>query len=92
MFDLDSKGRMTKNELNFYSMISSSEELTDEDWNLVQGLVEARKGEMTREQFIRLHEIEAESGEFNTDDMFQRLFNLGFNKSLEIDHVKFFLL
>lgn len=54
--------------------------------------MEVRKGEMTREAFLRLHEIEAESGDFNPDDMYQRLFNLGFNKSLEIDHVIFCLL
>lgn len=57
-------------------------------WWLLKGLVEVRKGEMSRESFVRLHEIEAESGDFNPDDMNQRLFNLGFNKSLEIEHVK----
>ena len=42
---------------------------------------------MTREGFLRLHEIEAEQVENNIEDMYTRLFNLGFNKALEIDQV-----
>ena len=46
-----------------------------------------KKEELSKEAFLRLHEIEAESEEFNIDDMYRRLFNLGFNKALEIDQV-----
>jgi hypothetical protein len=51
------------------------------------GLVELNKGEITREGFLRLYEIEAENEDFNVDDVYDRLFNLGFNKALEIDQV-----
>lgn len=54
---------------------------------LLIGLVELNKGELTREGFLRLYEIEAENEDFNVDDVFDRLFNLGFNKALEIDQV-----
>lgn len=39
MFDLDSKGRLSRNEFNFYSIISSTEELSDEDWNMIQSMI-----------------------------------------------------
>lgn len=54
---------------------------------LLIGLVELNKGEITREGFLRLYEIEAENEDFNVDDVYDRLFNLGFNKALEIDQV-----
>lgn len=34
-----------------------------------------------------MYEIEAENEDFNVNDVYDRLFNLGFNKALEIDQV-----
>lgn len=36
MFDLDSNGRLSSSEFNFYSMISSDEQLSNEDWKMIE--------------------------------------------------------
>lgn len=38
MFDLDSNGRLSRLELNFYSILSSNEELNEDDWNMVDSM------------------------------------------------------
>lgn len=46
-----------------------------------------KSNELSKDNFLRLHEVEIENADANVDDMYQRLFNLGFNTALEIDQV-----
>lgn len=36
--DLDSSGRLSQDELNFYTILTSNETLMDDDWKFVGGL------------------------------------------------------
>lgn len=46
-----------------------------------------KKGELTKEAFLRLFELQVENDELSLEDIYQQLFNVGFNKALEIDQV-----
>jgi hypothetical protein len=36
--DLDSNGRLSQDELNFYTILTSNETLMDDDWKFVGGI------------------------------------------------------
>ncbi|CAF0786566.1 unnamed protein product [Brachionus calyciflorus] len=85
LFDLDSNGRISQDELNLHSFITANEDIPDEEWKFVGELVGFEKNELTKDGFIKLHAIEAKREDKDVDEINKRLANLGFNKSLSID-------
>ena len=83
--DLDSNGRLSKKEFHLYTALSSNEQVDSEAWRLVEDTVGLEKNELTREGFIELYKIEASQEGVDLDEIWTRLFALGFNKNLQID-------
>ena len=50
--------------------------------------VELKNGELTRNGFIQLNEMEAADNEGDTDDLWVTLNCMGFNKGLQLDEVR----
>ncbi|RNA11121.1 EF-hand calcium-binding domain-containing 7-like isoform X5 [Brachionus plicatilis] len=87
LVDLDSNGKLSQDEFNLYSFITSNEDIPDNEWKFLGELVGLKKNELTKESFIELHVIEANREDTDLTDIMSRLTNLGFNKSLTIDQV-----
>jgi EF-hand calcium-binding domain-containing protein 7 len=89
MFDLDSNKRLSKEEMNNYTQISSNEEIDDVTWKSIEDAVKKgfKKNELTRDGFIELNKIEIERDDVDLNDIWTRLDNIGFNKQLKLEQV-----
>lgn len=89
---MDSNKRLSKEEMNNYTQITSNEEIDDVAWKSIEDTVKHgfKKNELTRDGFIELNKIEIERDDADLNDIWSRLDNLGFNKQLKLEHVTLF--
>ena len=86
MCDLDSNGKLSQEELSLHSTLTSDVSLPDEEWGFIGDTVGFEKGELTKEGFMQLYILEGRQKEVDLNDIASRLFNMGFNAGLKIDH------
>nr|XP_022315541.1 EF-hand calcium-binding domain-containing protein 7-like isoform X6 [Crassostrea virginica] len=90
--DLDGNGTMSREEFNWYNIRTSDEEVGDDEWEVVEERLELENGEITKNGFLQLNELEAEDSNGDEDDMWVTLESLGFNKNLVMDEACPFLI
>lgn len=83
--DLDGNGTMSREEFNWYNIRTSDEEVGDDEWEVVEERLELENGEITKNGFLQLNEMEAEDSNGDEDDMWVTLESLGINKELVMD-------
>lgn len=83
--DLDGNGTMSREEFNWYNIRTSDEEVGDDEWEVVEERLELEDGEITKNGFLQLNEMEAEDSNGDEDDMWVTLESLGINKELVMD-------
>lgn len=83
--DLDGNGTMSREEFNWYNIRTSDEEVGDDEWEVVEERLELEDGEITKNGFLQLNEMEAEDSNGDEDDMWVTLESLGINKDLVMD-------
>lgn len=83
--DLDESGTLSREEFNLYNWRTSNLELTDDDWNnLVKKLrINQDSEQMSLDQFLNLHKLEARSGE--SVELWMALWTMGYNHNLQRD-------
>lgn len=86
MCDLDRNGLLSRDEFNWFQLLTSEEEVDDEAWQIVQENFEMKKGELTREGFIQLHLMQAREENVDVkEELLDTLMCLGYNKALDLD-------
>lgn len=83
--DLDGNGTMSREEFNWYNIRTSDEEVGDDEWEVVEERLELEDGEITKNGFLQLNDMEAEDSNGDEDDMWVTLESLGINKELVMD-------
>lgn len=83
--DLDGNGTMSREEFNWYNIRTSDEEVGDDEWEVVEERLELEEGEITKNGFLQLNDMEAEDSKGDEDDMWVTLESLGINKELVMD-------
>ncbi|XP_076331539.1 EF-hand calcium-binding domain-containing protein 7-like [Tachypleus tridentatus] len=82
--DLDQDGLVSRNEFTLFSLRTSGEMPTDEEWSIVESNFETRSAKLTMDSFLALHEMEVqESGD--TGSLNQTLKLMGYNSDLQLD-------
>lgn len=82
--DLDQDGLVSRNEFTLFSLRTSGEMPTDEEWSIVESNFETRSAKLTVESFLALHEMEfQESGDIGS--LNQTLKLMGYNSDLQLD-------
>ncbi|XP_062611725.1 EF-hand calcium-binding domain-containing protein 7-like isoform X1 [Saccostrea cucullata] len=89
--DLDGNGTMSREEFNWYNIRTSDEEVGDDEWEVVEERLELENGEITKNGFLQLNDLEAEDSNGDEDDMWVTLESLGINKELVMDEACPFL-
>lgn len=85
MCDLDDNGSISREEFSWFNKRTSDETVTDEEWTVVEEKIDLNNdGEITRQGFIQLHQMEAED-EGDPEDLWLTMTNFGFNKELVMD-------
>ncbi|XP_052775211.1 EF-hand calcium-binding domain-containing protein 7-like isoform X10 [Mya arenaria] len=83
--DLDNNGTMSRDEFNWFNLRTSGEELGEDEWEVVEERTELSNGEITKEGFIALNEMEAEDAQGDVEDLWITLSSMGLNKGLIMD-------
>ncbi|XP_069126582.1 EF-hand calcium-binding domain-containing protein 7-like isoform X13 [Argopecten irradians] len=84
--DLDGNGTLSRDEFTWFTVRTSGDKVTDDEWNVVEETVELDKNdEITKEGFVRLNEMEAEDVDDDVNDLWVTLNSMGYNKDLFID-------
>ena len=81
--DLDDSQSLSRAEFNLYNWRTSGMELKDEDWENLCRKLQIKDDEMSLDQFLELHKLEAKSGE--SVELWMALWTMGFNHSLQSD-------
>lgn len=77
--DLDSNGRLSREEFNLYNWRTSGEEVQDDEWAVVQANFDVEAGELTLAGFLALHQLEAEDNGGDSEDLWVSLDAMGYN-------------
>ncbi|KRZ70530.1 EF-hand calcium-binding domain-containing protein 7 [Trichinella papuae] len=85
--DLDNNGTLTREEFNLYNIRTGDENVSDEEWNVIQDHFDLKNEELTLRDFLALHEMEAEDCKSDTTDMWLSLESMGCNYKLELDEI-----
>ncbi|KAL1231784.1 EF-hand calcium-binding domain-containing protein [Trichinella pseudospiralis] len=85
--DLDNNGTLTREEFNLYNIRTGDENVSDEEWNVIQEHFDLKNEELTLRDFLALHDMEAEDCKSDTTDMWLSLESMGCNYKLELDEV-----
>lgn len=85
--DLDSNGTMSRDEFNWFNLRTSGEELGQDEWEVVEERTKLEGGEITKQGFIELNEMEAEDAQGDVEDLWITLTSMGMNKALIMDEV-----
>ncbi|KAL4237003.1 positive regulation of protein localization to ciliary membrane [Mactra antiquata] len=83
--DLDGNGTMSKDEFNWFNLRTSGEELGEDEWEVVEDKTDLENGEITKQGFIELNEMEAEDAQGDVEDLWITLTSMGMNKGLIMD-------
>ncbi|XP_060589244.1 EF-hand calcium-binding domain-containing protein 7-like isoform X14 [Ruditapes philippinarum] len=83
--DLDDNGTMSKDEFNWFNLRTSGEELGEDEWEVVEEKTALENGEITKQGFIELNEMEAEDSQGDVEDLWITLTSMGMNKALIMD-------
>lgn len=78
--DLDSNGRLNRQEFNLYNWKTSGEEVQDDEWTVVQNNFDVEDGELTLSGFLALHQLEAEDNGGDSEDLWVSLEAMGYNR------------
>jgi len=81
--DLDDNETLSRAEFNLYNWRTSSMELTDDDWNNLVKKLHIANDEITLDQFLELHKLEAKNGE--SVELWMALWTMGYNHNLQRD-------
>ncbi|XP_045116894.1 EF-hand calcium-binding domain-containing protein 7-like [Portunus trituberculatus] len=79
--DLDSNGRLSREEFNLYNWRTSGEEVQDDEWAVVQANFDVQDGELTLNGFLALHQLEAEDNGGDSEDLWVSLDAMGYNRA-----------
>ncbi|KAG0712938.1 EF-hand calcium-binding domain-containing protein 7 [Chionoecetes opilio] len=79
--DLDSDGRLCREEFNLYNWRTSGEEVQDDEWSVVQANFDVEDGQLTLEGFLALHQLEAEDNGGDSEDLWVSLDAMGYNRA-----------
>ncbi|XP_041359626.1 EF-hand calcium-binding domain-containing protein 7-like isoform X9 [Gigantopelta aegis] len=82
MVDLDENGLLSREEFNLYTWRTSGDEVADEEWDVVETNCDLQDGQITREGFLHLTEMEAKESDGDEKDLWITLENMGYDKSL----------
>ncbi|KRX86957.1 EF-hand calcium-binding domain-containing protein 7 [Trichinella pseudospiralis] len=85
--DLDNNGTLTREEFNLYNIRTGDENVSDEEWNVIQEHFDLKNEELTLRDFLALHDMEAEDCKSDTTDMWLSLESMGCNYKLELDEI-----
>lgn len=78
--DLDSNGRLNRQEFNLYNWKTSGEEVQDDEWTVVQSNFDVEEDELTLNGFLALHQLEAEDNGGDSEDLWVSLEAMGYNR------------
>ncbi|XP_021359767.1 EF-hand calcium-binding domain-containing protein 7-like isoform X12 [Mizuhopecten yessoensis] len=83
--DLDNNGCLSRDEFTWFTMRTSGDKVTDDEWDVVEETVELENGEITEAGFVKLNEMEADDVDDDISDLWVTLQSMGYNKDLFID-------
>eukprot|EP00106_Octopus_bimaculoides_P003579 XP_014771021.1 PREDICTED: EF-hand calcium-binding domain-containing protein 7-like [Octopus bimaculoides] len=83
--DLDKNGKLSRKELSFFHYCTSGEQLTAQEWQIVEERFDLDDGELTQLGFLNLHEMEAEDNNGDAEDLWITLDSMGLNRALVLD-------
>ncbi|XP_036360604.1 EF-hand calcium-binding domain-containing protein 7-like isoform X3 [Octopus sinensis] len=83
--DLDKNGKLSRKELSFFHYCTSGEQLTAQEWQIVEERFDLNDGELTQLGFLNLHEMEAEDNNGDAEDLWITLDSMGLNRALVLD-------
>lgn len=86
VFDFDENKQLDRQEYNLWTVRTTGEEITDDDWTSIQQNVHLDVDEnISREKFIQLNDFEVQDKDTTEGDLWNGLKSLGFNYALELD-------
>ncbi|XP_060081312.1 EF-hand calcium-binding domain-containing protein 7-like isoform X4 [Ylistrum balloti] len=83
--DLDSNGTLSRDEFTWFTMRTSGDKVSDDEWEVVTETVELQDDEVTEKGFLKLNEMEADDVDDDISDLWVTLHSMGYNKDLFID-------
>ncbi|XP_033738970.1 EF-hand calcium-binding domain-containing protein 7-like isoform X4 [Pecten maximus] len=83
--DLDGNGTLSRDEFTWFTLRTSGDKVTDDEWAVVEDTVELENNEITKKGFVKLNEMEADDVDDDISDLWVTLNSMGYNKDLFID-------
>ena len=90
--DLDGNGSLSRTEFNLFNWRTSGEEVSDEEWRVVEENFPLLEGELTLEGFLTLHQMEAEDNQGEDSELRVTVDAMGYSPSLVQDQSSCFSL
>ncbi|CAF4780987.1 unnamed protein product [Rotaria sp. Silwood1] len=86
LFDFDDNKQLDRNEYNLWTIRTTEEEITDEDWSSIRQHVGLDVDEnVSKEKFLKLNDLEVQDPYTSEQELWNGLKSLGFNYALELD-------
>ncbi|CAF2879999.1 unnamed protein product [Rotaria sp. Silwood2] len=86
LFDFDDNKQLDRHEYNLWTIRTTGDEITDEDWSSIRENVGLDIDEnVSKEKFLKLNGFEVQDEDTSEQDLWNGLKSLGFNYALELD-------
>ncbi|CAF1508898.1 unnamed protein product, partial [Adineta steineri] len=86
VFDFNDNKQLDRNEYNLWTIRTTGEEITNEDWLSIRDHVRLDEGEgISKENFFKLNDFEVQDPDTTETDLWAGLKSIGFNYALELD-------
>ncbi|CAF3911899.1 unnamed protein product, partial [Adineta steineri] len=86
VFDFNDNKQLDRNEYNLWTIRTTGEEITNEDWLSIRDHVSLDEGEgISKENFFKLNDFEVQDPDTTETDLWAGLKSIGFNYALELD-------
>ncbi|CAF1240094.1 unnamed protein product [Rotaria sordida] len=86
LFDFDDNKQLDRNEYNLWTVRTTGEEISDDDWSSIREHVGLDVDEnVSKEKFLKLNDFEVQDRGTSEQELWNGLKSIGFNYALELD-------
>ncbi|CAF3533242.1 unnamed protein product [Rotaria socialis] len=86
LFDFDDNKQLDRQEYNLWTIRTTGDEITNEDWSSIQASVGLDVDEnISKDKFLKLNDFEVQDQDTSEQDLWIGLKSIGFNSALELD-------